>query len=208
MLRQAQAPTICTSYITGRGWAAMHNRDVRARRQMPPRAKLRHSLTTPAGGWTRKRRMRETGRRRAGNKWIDSPCGRLSSFQIRTASCEEYFVFGTRVKGNRPKWNGDEAAMTTAAGRHTQTHDRPTHHHERSNHRFFCIFHEAVVLPVIYATGLCSVCRVVYPSRGMNSCKSQGRGETFREGGAIADICMLILLSMPLSSLHVRRSSR
>ena len=42
--RQAQTPAIRASFVGSSGNAAMHNRDGCARRQAPPRAKLRHGL--------------------------------------------------------------------------------------------------------------------------------------------------------------------
>jgi hypothetical protein len=54
----------------------------------------------------------------------------------------------TRARGKeRAEWaKAMRRPWRTAAGRHTETHDRRAHHHESSNHRFFLDFYEAVVL--------------------------------------------------------------
>ena len=100
VVHQARTPTIRASLSGGSGTAAMGNRDVRARRQAPPRANLRHSLTPPVGGRIRRGRRRETvgvdERRRDG---FYPPCAIhfvfKNVFQIRTASGEKHSVFGT-----------------------------------------------------------------------------------------------------------------
>ena len=44
VVRQARTPAIRAFFIGSSGGAPMLNRDVRARRQPPPRAELRHSI--------------------------------------------------------------------------------------------------------------------------------------------------------------------
>ena len=70
-VHEARTPTIRASFLGSSGRAAMPNRDARARRQAPPQAKLRHSVTAPVGGWIRRRRRMKTEHRRAGKRRIE-----------------------------------------------------------------------------------------------------------------------------------------
>ena len=53
--RQAQPPAIRVSFVGDSGSAAMHNRYGYARRQAPPRSKLRHGLGLHRGNRTFRR---------------------------------------------------------------------------------------------------------------------------------------------------------
>ena len=85
----------------------MLNRDARARRQAPPRATPRRSLgvrggTAPAGGWTRRRGKRATGRRRAGERRIELSLNENFSFSDQHRKLRgAFFFFWTGEKGNR-----------------------------------------------------------------------------------------------------------
>ena len=135
------------------GRAAVLNRDVRARRQAPPQAKLRYSPTAPAGGWIRLRRKRETERRPAGERLIEvTLCDNFGVFrsepQVRGAFC---FWGGGGGEPTGREWQREHVRRSGAiglrqrgghgerqhGGRHTETHDRRAHHHESSN-RPFC----------------------------------------------------------------------
>ena len=82
----------------------MLNRDVRARRQAPPQAKLRHSLTAPVGGRICRRRKRETERRRAGKIRIALTLNEKIVSEIRTASARS-ILFSRRGR-KRTCWKG------------------------------------------------------------------------------------------------------
>ena len=113
-VRQARTLTIRATLLGSSGRAVMLNRDVITWRQAPPQAELRRSLTPPAGGWLRRRRRRETSEDERGRNGLNSPSTRFFVFQIRTASCEEHFVFGTGEKGNRLEGSGNESTCEGA----------------------------------------------------------------------------------------------
>ena len=94
---------------------------------MPPRAKLRHSLTAPLGGWIRRRNRRETERRRAGKGRIEFNLREKIYFSDGDRKVRGAFVMGRRRRGidwkgvatralakEQAEWvkrKGDEAAM-------------------------------------------------------------------------------------------------
>ena len=152
-------------FVASSGSAAMHNRDGCARRQAPRRAKLRHGLSLHRGNRAVRRvdstTMQEGDRAstRGGRDGLNSPRARLFVFQTSTENCEEYFVCGTGVKGNRLEGSGNQSTFegavtewakilrlprTAAAGRHTKTRDRRAHHHESSCHRILFWIFDAV----------------------------------------------------------------
>ena len=92
----------------------MPNRDVRARRQAPPQVKLRHSLTAPVGGWTRRRGWRETECRRAGKRRSELTLRETFCFSDQNSKCEEPFVFGTGEKGDGLEGSGNESTCEGA----------------------------------------------------------------------------------------------
>ena len=58
--------------------------------------------TAPAGGWTRRRRRRATGRRRAGKRRIELPLNENSCFSDQHRKLRGAFrFFGTGEEGNR-----------------------------------------------------------------------------------------------------------
>ena len=144
----------------------MHDRDGCARRHTPSRAKLRHGLgctegTAPSGGCIRRQCRREIERRRAEQRRVELTLREKFYLSDQSRKLRGAFLFlGTGEKGNRLEVSGDqstfEGAVTewaktlrllraAAAGRHTKTRDRITHHHESSCHRiFFWNFDEAV----------------------------------------------------------------
>ena len=164
--RQAQTPAIRASFVDSSGSAAMHNRDGCARRQAPPRAKLRHglglhrekravrrldSVTMPEGD-----RASTSG---AETRWTH-PARENVFFRPVPKTARNILFFGTGEKGNQPERSGNQSTFeravtewakklrsrrTAAAGRHTKTRDRCSHHHESSCRRiYFWIFDEAV----------------------------------------------------------------
>ena len=83
---------------------------------------------------------------------MTSPCARNFVFSDQNRKLRGAFCFlgrarrGTDRKGAATRARAKERAewakatrrpWRTAAGRHTETHDRRAHHHESSNHRFF-----------------------------------------------------------------------
>ena len=154
LVRSALAPTIRASFSGSSGGASTLNRDARAPRRTPPRAKLRHSLkisvcmeeTAPSGGWVRRRRRWATERRhcRQGRRNGLSSSGTIFFvFQTSTANCEA-ILFWTGEKGDRLELSvnenaregasrvnyGDEAVMENGIrGWCAETHDPHAHHH-------------------------------------------------------------------------------
>ena len=174
-VRQARTPAIRASFLGSCGRAAMLNWDVRARRQAPPQAKLRHSLTAPpeAGfGDEREARQRLV---EGGRDSLFSSCARMIVYQNQNRKRRGAFRFwdggegGTTGRGRQTRARAKEPAdwvkairrpWKTAARRHTETNDRRVHHQEGSNHRFFPYFftrQQQWYVPVVYATGLCGV---------------------------------------------------
>ena len=133
-VRQARTPAIRASFGGSSGRAAMLNRDVRARRQAPPRAILRHSsLTAPAGGWIRRRRGRETEPRRAGKRRVvlalrENYCFSRSEPHVRGAFC-----FWEGGEGDRLEGSGNESTCE-AAGRLGQADEAAMENGSRAAH--------------------------------------------------------------------------
>ena len=90
----------------------------------------------------------------------------------------------------RPPWR-------TAAGRHTETHDRRAHHHESSSHVFFLFVHEAVLYTCFLRQWSLECWRVVHwgmtPAiiRNVVSSLCCTFCQTFREDIAIVYFCMV-----------------
>ena len=84
---------------------------------------------------------------------------------------------GTRVQSReRTEWAKVlRLPWTTAAGRHTETHDQRAHHHEGSCYSIFSGFLMRQYLLTTYVTGFCSVA-VLYTLYGERPRNSQGRG--------------------------------
>ena len=203
------------------GRAAMLSRDVRARRQAPFQAKLRHSLTALAGGWIRRRRRRDTERPRAGKRRIEVTLCESFCLSDLTASGRNILCLGrgrtdwegmaTRARAKeRADWaKAMRRPWRTAAGRRTETHVRRAHHSREQQSCFSsdCFTWQEYVL-VIHDAGLCSVDEsYMCTSMGNYPRNYQGRGkswlcrtfcQTVREDMAIVDICMVVLGSMVL----------
>ena len=167
----------------------MHHRDGCARRQAPPRAKLRQGL-----GWHRGSRavrrlvsttMQEGDRAStsgAETGWTHPARCFFFIFHTIPENCEEQFDFWDGREGEPTgrelkRQHAFEGAMTelakalsfpwtAAAGRHTETRAQRTHHHESSCRRFsFPGFLRRHYLLTTYATGFCSVA-VLYTLHG------------------------------------------
>ena len=103
------------SFLGGRGRAALLNQDVRARRQAPPQAKLRHtvSLNAPI---RQQRKKRESEHRPAGKRRIELTLRENVCFSDQNRKREDRarIVFGTGEKNNQLKGRSDESTCEGA----------------------------------------------------------------------------------------------
>ena len=109
MVCQPRRPTTRASFLGSCGRAAMLSRGVRARRQAPPQAKLRHTLTTPAGEGGGRQSIDERGR-----DGSCKPCAITLFFPIRTGRTRSSLFLGRGRRGTDWKASGNESTCEGA----------------------------------------------------------------------------------------------
>ena len=127
VVRQARTPTIrAVLFRQQRQSSSAQSGYIRGRRQAPPQAKPRHSLLRRWARWIRRRRKRETERRRAGKRRIEtSTLGENFCFQIRTASAKERADGAKRTRRPWKRRQGGSRRPTTGAYAITRAQQSP-----------------------------------------------------------------------------------
>ena len=111
------------SFVGSSGGAAVHKRDGCARRQAPPRAKLRMVKTclegtAPSGGWIGPQRRREIERRCAGYRRVELTLLEKICFQISTPKAARSISFWGRG-GGEPTGKSGNLSTRDNNGRRT-----------------------------------------------------------------------------------------
>ena len=161
---------------------------------------------------------------------MTSPCARIFVFFKSGPQAARSILFlgrgrrGTDWKGAATRARAKERAewakatrrpWRTAAGRHTETHDRRAHHHESSNHRFFLDVLRGSSTYLLFTSSLFFVVLAeLYTLHGERPPAIRrdvvliaAPCQTVREDEGIVDICVVVFGSIALFSLHVRGSS-